>query len=111
VAWPGRVKRLNRSVRREYAQPATYYDAANQPTEVRGIFSRTFVSIDPGTGATISSEQPNLAVRLSDLPEAPAEGRLIEVEGEPLPFTISEVRRDGQGMAVLVLYEEQADTP
>jgi hypothetical protein len=111
VAWADRVARINRSAVRNFAQPATYYDATDEPTQVQGVFSRTWIRIDPGTGAEISSEQPNLAVRLSDLPEEPAEDRLVEVEGQPLPFTISEVQRDGQGMAVLLLYEEQADTP
>lgn len=108
MGWSSRVGRLNRAARREFAedQPVTIYAADGTPTQIAAIFDRRFIGLNPETGVEVESEQPNLGVILADLPEDPTTEMRVEVAGQPLPFRVRSIQRDGQGMAVLLLYEE-----
>ena len=102
--WDDAVEDLNEAVLDEFGQPVSYLVGTVETPLPNAIFDQRFEELDPGTGATISSERPNVHVRLADLPKVPAAGDVVLVDGEPQPFEVEDGQDDGQGMARLLLY-------
>ena len=69
----------------------------------RGIFSAAFESVDVSSGVAVSSVQPVLEVRTSDLPATPTEGDAVTVQGQL--YLIVEVRPDGHWFLKLLLHK------
>lgn len=69
----------------------------------RGIFVAAHESIKLIGDAPVSSVQPALTVRASDLPAAPVDGDEVEVNGRH--YVIVDCQPDGYGMLRLILQE------
>lgn len=82
--------------------PVTYTPVTGSPKEIKAIFDAEFQSIDNKTGLPLSSTQPALGVRLSDLPAAPRKGDHVTVKGTT--YKVMESQPDGQGGALLLLH-------
>jgi len=67
----------------------------------QAVFDTTHVSVDPETGAPVSSQNPVLGVRLIDLPNKPTNRDRIRARGEL--FTISDVQPDGVAGVTIIL--------
>jgi hypothetical protein len=67
----------------------------------QAVFDTAHVSVDPETGAPVSSQNPILGVRLIDLPNKPTNRDRVMARGEL--FTISDVQPDGVAGVTIIL--------
>lgn len=82
----------------------------------QAVFDTAHIKVDPDTGAPVSSNNPILGVRMSDLPAPPVpESDLIRVSGLPPAmawangtYNISDAQPDGVAGAVLYLKRKAA---
>ncbi len=88
-----------------FGEPVTYTPVGGQPLQVRGVFTRAYVDVDPvseaGRPAGIASTRPMLDVQLSQFPQPPAPGDQVVVRGVTYRVGVPEV--DGEGAALLPL--------
>lgn len=79
----------------EFGDPVTYVPAAGEPFELAGggVFSDRWEGVDPDTGATISSTQPNLVVRRSEWPDSWTTADRVQVRGDT--YEPRDVQPDG----------------
>lgn len=90
-----------------FSARAWYQSEGGQPVEIPsgGIFRETHTEIDVQTGATVSSQQPNLDVRRTEIPAeaARADGDRVLVSGRT--FAVRDVQKDGELGAKILLLE------
>ena len=67
----------------------------------QAVFDSAHVEIDPETQAPVSSINPVLGVRLSDLPNEPTPRDRVRVRGQL--YRISDVQPDGVAGALIIL--------
>lgn len=67
----------------------------------QAIFDTAHVAVDPETGAPVSSLNPVLGVRLSDLPNEPTSRDLVRARG--LLYRIHDVQPDGIAGLTIIL--------
>lgn len=67
----------------------------------QAVFDTAHVSVDPETGAPVSSNNPILGVRLTDLPNKPTSRDKVLARGEL--YTISDVQPDGVAGVTIIL--------
>lgn len=67
----------------------------------QAVFDTAHVTVDPETGAPVSSSNPILGVRLVDLPNKPTNRDLVRARGEL--FKISDVQPDGVAGVTIIL--------
>lgn len=89
------------AIKNTLGQEVTYNPAVGGAQEILGVFSKTHIEVDPGTGAVLQTENPNLLVKLSDLDNAPTQGDTVEIDGTT--YAINEAQKDGQGGVLLFL--------
>lgn len=58
-----------------------YSPLAGGSFPIDAVFSDTFESLDPETGVTVLSQQPNLGIRSSSLANPPVQGDTVVVNG------------------------------
>lgn len=80
-----------------------YVPASGVSHKVRGIFDMAFQSADPNTHAAVTTTQPILGVKLSDLPVYPQKGDKVIVKD--VTYRIIEVQKDVHGGASLYLHK------
>ncbi|WP_414884621.1 hypothetical protein [Pseudomonas sp. IT-P171] len=67
----------------------------------QAVFDTAHVSVDPETGAPVSTNNPILGVRLIDLPNKPTSRDKVQARGEL--YTISDVQPDGVAGVTIIL--------
>ncbi|MNJ50486.1 hypothetical protein D3C77_457580 [compost metagenome] len=67
----------------------------------QAVFDSAHVSVDPETGAPVSSSNPILGVRLIDLPNKPTNRDRIRARGER--YVIADVQADGVAGVTIIL--------
>lgn len=67
----------------------------------QAVFDTAHVSVDPETGAPVSSNNPILGVRLIDLPNTPTNRDLVQARG--VLYKINDVQADGVAGVTLFL--------
>ena len=78
------------------------FNPDGEPSEsIQAIFDRTYIGIDPDTGAEVSSTNPVLFVQLSQMTKKPTPDDSFTVDGEN--FEIIDSDEDGQGGATIFL--------
>lgn len=70
---------------------------------LRGVFDESFTYVDPDEGHHVTSQQLNLLVKLSDLPEEPVYRSQFEIR-ETI-YLVNQVLPDGKGAARIFLME------
>lgn len=60
---------------------------------IRAVFDKAYISVDPNTGAPVQSTDPILGVRRSDLAAEPKPGDRVVVNGTT--YSIGEPQPDG----------------
>ncbi|GHV50512.1 hypothetical protein FACS1894168_1720 [Deltaproteobacteria bacterium] len=70
---------------------------------VTGIFRAEHEAVDVETGVAVSSVQPLLEVRESDLPETVDDGDPVIIRG--LAYVVADARPDGFGVLKLFLHK------
>lgn len=87
--------------RNAFGEPVVYTPKGLASVSIQGIVDMEFEQVDPNTGAIVSSNQPMLGVRDSDLPVAPQKGDLVLMRG--LNYQVIERQQDGQAGTRLLL--------
>ena len=67
----------------------------------QAVFDTTHVSVDPDTGAPVSTNNPILGVRLIDLPNEPTNRDRVQARG--VLYKINDVQSDGVAGVTLFL--------
>jgi hypothetical protein len=88
---------------RTFGEDVTYTPQGGAPVTVAGVFRDEWVEIDPETRAKISTQVPNLGIRLSDFAVKPKQRDTLVRSGTT--YAVNDVREDGEGSATLFLYE------
>ena len=70
---------------------------------IRGIFDETWEEVDPETLLVISSTQPNVGIKTSELGFTPMSGDEVDIIG--VSYRITDVQEDGQGGDTLFLHK------
>lgn len=81
----------------------TYTPKTGAAYPIKAVFDKAHISVDPGTGAPISSTNPILGVQLSQLAAEPRKGDRVNVNG--VVYTVVEFQPDGVAGALLELHE------
>lgn len=102
--WGRAVNRLLGAAKREFGENVTY-TPANRPGPsfvVDGIFNEMYQEVDQG-GVVVTSQQPNLGIRLSDFPNPPFNEDKVAIRG--FMYKVIDVQPDGEGGAKLLLHQ------
>lgn len=70
---------------------------------IQGVFNTRHVAVDPNTEQVVSSNQPTLGIKLSDLNAVPRKRDRVKVRGKT--YLVADCQEDGEGWAVLFLHE------
>lgn len=76
--------------------------------KVQVIFDNEWQQVDPDTERLISTNQPVIGVRLSDLSQEARVGDKVYVIAENTDYIVQDVQEDGQGGASLFLKRKKA---
>lgn len=101
MAWADAVNRILSSSLSVFGEAVTYLPVTGGSRAMRGIYNELYVEVDPETGAMVSSQQPNLGVRLSDFPVRPKPGDRFTVRN--VTYKLRDCQEDGEGGAKLIL--------
>lgn len=80
-----------------------YIPKVGSPYAITAVFDKAHVSVDPDTGASISSTNPILGVQRSQLAADPRKGDRVNVGG--VLYTVMDHQPDGVAGALLELHE------
>ncbi len=81
-----------------------FYMPKAQPSVVMtGIFDDLYESVDPNTLSVITSQQPIVGIRDSDLGQTPRQDDQVLVRG--ILYRVKEVQTDGQSGSKLYLHK------
>lgn len=101
-AWPALADRALRTAIATFGQTVVYHGDGANPVTLTGIFDAAHESVELDVaGVPVSTRQPELGLRLADLPVAPQQGDHLEIDGTA--YVVVDVRPDGQGGARLAL--------
>lgn len=81
----------------------TYTPKTGSPYPILAVFDKAHVSVDPGTGAPISSTNPILGVQLSQFVAEPRKGDRVAIGG--VTYNVIECQPDGVAGALLELHK------
>ncbi len=80
------------------------YTPKGQPAvNMIGIFDGLYESVDPNTNTIVTSEQPIVGIRDSDLGQTPRQDDQVLARG--VLYRVKEVQTDGQGGSKLYLHK------
>jgi hypothetical protein len=85
-----------------FGEEITYTPDGGSPVTIRAIVDMEFEQVDPATGAIVSSNQPMIGIKDSDLAATPAPGDTCIVRGTE--YKVIERREDGQSGTRLMLH-------
>jgi hypothetical protein len=88
----------------DFADVATYNPASGASYSVNGIFDAAYKSVDPNSGATVSTEQPIFTMAAADVRSGrPIQGDTITIA--EIEYKIRDPQPDGKGLITLFLTE------
>ena len=85
-----------------FGEIVVYTPQGQDSISLNGIYDDLYEAVDPNSNTIITSDQPILGIRNSDLGVTPHQGDAVTVRGEN--FTVKEVQTDGQGGSKLFLH-------
>lgn len=99
--WEASTQAINSLVRDTFGVTATYTPTVGPPVQIKGVFTKEFISVKVGDVIGNSSVHPMLAIKLSDLALKPARGDKATINGTN--YLIIESQEDGGGGSNLIL--------
>jgi hypothetical protein len=88
----------------DFAIVATYNPVSGAAYSVNGIFDAAYKSVDPNSGATVSTTQPVFKMAAADIRSGdPVQGDTITIDGTE--YRIRDPQPDGKGIIDLYLTE------
>jgi len=106
MSWDSKVQNLlgHCTSAAAFGGTVTHLPKIGQSQDFNGIWSETYLAVNPEDGVMVSSADPNVGVRLSDLKTQPQKGDVIVRRG--IRYFVRNVERDGEGGATLILEKE-----
>lgn len=112
MGWGQMAQRMLGIAIRTFSEPSASIDpdgavywltdgAAPGVALAQAVFDSAHVTVDPETGAPVSSQNPILGVRLVDLPNKPTNRDLVRARGEL--YKIHDVQPDGVAGVTIIL--------
>lgn len=86
-----------------FGEDVVYTPQGQPAVNMTGIFDELYEGVDPNTNAIITSRQPILGIRDSDLGLTPRQDDQVLVRG--ILYRVKEVETDGQGGSRLYLHK------
>lgn len=87
----------------DFGQSVTYTPDGGIAATITGIFDSMYQAVETGGEVAFAVEQPKLAVKTSDVPNA-AEGDTVEIAG--VTYRVTVVMGDGTGFTDLALEKQ-----
>lgn len=85
-----------------FGEDIVYRPKNQAAVNMTGIFDELYEAVDPNTNAIVTSRQPILGIRDSDLGKTPRQDDQVFVRG--ILYRVKEVESDGQGGSRLYLH-------
>ena len=100
----GLAQAMSASVLTTFGEPVVFHmEGQAQALPGCGIFTAAYHEVDVSSGVAVTTVQPVLEVRQSDLPALPTEGDAVTVQG--CLYLIVDVHPDGYGYLKLILHK------
>jgi hypothetical protein len=103
MSWPDIPDNIMQTCIDVFGVSCTFKPKTGGSYPFEAIFDKRFKVVDAGTGMSVLTEAPNVSIRVSDLPQAPKRDDGIDVGVKS--YKVRDYRPDGQGGALVVLYE------
>lgn len=105
MSWEDQADLVLRTAINAFKTQASYIRRADpgNPISLQCVYDIPYASIDPNTGAAVTSHIPSAGIRLADLPAPPAAGDQIIIKGKT--YDVLDPQADGQGGSKLMLQE------
>lgn len=96
-----------------FAETASFKPAGGEWAEIEsgGIFRETHKEIDPATGASVTTHQPTLDVRRSEVPDKDDLDDDDRVFADDRVWEVVDLQKDGEGGARILLNQVAEDGP
>lgn len=107
MSWREQTDRVLSGCVTAFGETITYIPALDPEGDgyaLEAIFSTRYEAVDPDTGAAVTTEQPNLGVRLSQMESPPAQHDVVLL-GDGRRYEVASIERDSGGGAKLLLHE------
>lgn len=88
-----------------FGQKVTYWPQSGGCFVIDGVFDTIFTEIDPTTEEVITSNKPNVGIKLRDLPFVPERGDHMRIDEKD--WYVTDSQEDGQGGSRLMLSEDR----
>ena len=86
-------------------QTVEYRPITGAPYDIVAVYNDRHQQIDPDTERLVSSNQPTLGVKLSDLTAVPVKGDKVFITKRAKEYIVHDSQEDGEGWSELFLYE------
>ena len=86
-----------------FGEPVTLHQEGLAPFTVRGIFMAEYEAVDVRAGVPVTSTQPMVELRESELPDGVEEGDSLLIRGKR--YSVVDVRADGYGTFKVFLHK------
>lgn len=103
MTWSGIPSMLMENALAVFGSDAIFKPRSGGSFPVRVIFSREGMMAETHTGMKIQTESISLALKISDLPQAPMKDDVFLLGEES--FRVKSMTKDGRGGAMVTLYE------
>lgn len=107
MSWDSKVQNLlgHCTAESAFGGTVTHLPRVGQAQDFRGIWSETYLAVNPEDGVSVMSSDPNVGVRLSDLKTQPSKEDIIVRRG--VRYIVRAIEPDGEGGATLILEKEK----
>lgn len=95
MSWRNRVNNVLSRGLASFGEAVTHTPANGLPLSRRGIFNDIYQGVDAETGFSVTSQDPNLGVRLIDWQPIPKEGDTVTLRGQT--YRGGRFEKDGEG--------------
>ncbi len=85
----------------DFSESVTISDGAGQEASIRGLFEKSYLEVNPDTGAAVMSTKPRVSVWPSGIAFTIRQGHTVMAGGKS--YRVRELQPDGQGCVVLYL--------
>lgn len=102
MGWRDLTEQVMESCEATFGEEITYTPNGGAPLTIRAIVDMEFEQVDPQTGAIVSSNQPMIGVKDSDLDFVPTPGDTCVVRDKN--YRVIERQQDGQSGTRLILH-------
>lgn len=94
---------IHSAIQGAFGEDAEYFPRGGGSISLTGVYNDQFVSVDPNTTQNITTQQPTLGIKRSELGRDPVKGDRVQLRDKS--YLIHDAQEDGEGWIVLFLHE------